>query len=128
MTDKVNLEVVTPRGRALSVVADEVTLPSVYGELGVLPGHVPLVLALRAGIASYRVGNDVHRSAVGPGFAEAGPDKVAVLTEQYAERTQIDPVVIRRDLARVQEELGKLEAVPLASTEAQGADAAAVDA
>ncbi|MGO8996077.1 MAG: ATP synthase F1 subunit epsilon [Polyangiaceae bacterium] len=100
--DKILLEIVTPKGRALSVSADEVTAPSVDGEFGVLPGHLPLLAALRTGIVSYRVGSDTKKCAVGPGFVEAGPDKVAILTDEYIEREGIDPVLVRKELHEVQ--------------------------
>ena len=105
--DKVELEIVTPKGRALSVQADEVTAPSVDGEFGVMPGHLPLLAALRTGIVSYRIGGDTKRVAVGAGFAEAGPNKVAILTDEYIEREQIDPVVVRKELADVQAQIAK---------------------
>ena len=47
MADKIELEIVTPKGRALAESVDEVTAPSVQGEFGVLPGHLPMVAALR---------------------------------------------------------------------------------
>src|SRR5580658_4944246 len=100
--DKIQLEIVTPKGRALSVSADEVTAPSVDGEFGVLPGHLPLLAALRTGIVSYRIGSDTKKCAVGPGFVEAGPDKVAILTDEYIEREGIDPVVVRKELHEVE--------------------------
>ena len=71
MADKIQLEIVTPRGRALSAMVDEVTAPSVAGEFGVLPGHLPLLAALRTGIVTYRQGAETKRCAVGGGFAEA---------------------------------------------------------
>ena len=37
--DKIDLEIVTPKGKALSVTVDEVTAPSVQGEFGILPGY-----------------------------------------------------------------------------------------
>jgi len=49
MADQILLEIVTPRGRALSVSVDEVTAPSVHGEFGVLPGHLPLLAACAPG-------------------------------------------------------------------------------
>ena len=106
--DKLALEIVTPKGKALSVTVDEVTAPSVQGEFGVLPGHVPLVASLRTGIVTYRQGTESKRVAVGAGFVEAGHDKVVILSEEYAERQQIDPVVVRKDLAEVQVKLEKV--------------------
>ena len=52
------------------------------------------------------------RVAVGAGFAEAGPDKLVILTDEYTDRERIDPVVVRKELAEVQQELQKLEGVP----------------
>jgi F-type H+-transporting ATPase subunit epsilon len=126
--DKIQLDIVTPRGRALTATVDEVTAPSVEGEFGVLPGHLPLLAALRTGIVSYRQGSETKRCAVGAGFAEAGPDKLVILTDEYTERAQIDPVIVRRDLAEVERQLAKLEGVPIVAAEAKGGDAAAIDA
>jgi len=128
MSDKIALEIVTPRGRALAASVDEVTAPSVQGEFGVLPGHLPLLAALRTGIVTYREGHETKRVAVGPGFAEAGPDRLVILTDEYTDRDRIDPVVVRKDLAEVQAQLQKLEGVPIVAPEARGAEAAQVDA
>jgi hypothetical protein len=84
--------------------------------------------ALRTGLVTYRVGSETKRCAVGPGFAEAGPDKLVILTDEFTERAQIDPVVVRRDLAEVQQKLAKLEGVPLVAPESAGADRAAAEA
>jgi F-type H+-transporting ATPase subunit epsilon len=112
--DKIELEIVTPKGRALSASVDEVTAPSVQGEFGVLPGHLPVVAALRTGIVTYRQGSEQKRVAVGAGaggFAEAGQNKLLILAEEYAERQQIDPVVVRKELAEVQAKLEKILAI-----------------
>lgn len=125
------LEIVTPRGRALQAQVDEVTAPSVSGQFGVLPGHLPLLAALRTGIVTYRQGSESKRCAIGPGFAEAGPDKLVILADHYIERDQIDPVIVRKDLADVQQELQKIEGVPIVAAAVvpeNGADAKAAEA
>jgi len=116
-SDKIQLEIVTPRGRALDVSADEVTAPSVSGEFGVMPGHLPLLAALRTGIVTYRQGTETKKCAVGPGFAEAGPNKVSILTDEFIERDHIDPVVVRKELAEVQAEIAKKEQKPVDTTD-----------
>jgi F-type H+-transporting ATPase subunit epsilon len=126
MGDSIRLEIVTPRGRALTANVDEVTAPSVEGEFGVLPGHLPLLAALRAGIVTYRQGGETKRCAVGTGFAEAGPDKLVVLTSEYAEPEKVDPVLVRRELGEVQGQLAKIEGIPIAAADAKGVDAGAV--
>src|SRR5271168_3961467 len=112
MGDSIRLEIVTPRGRALTANVDEVTAPSVEGEFGVLPGHLPLLAALQTGLVSYRNGQDVKRCAVGRGFAEAGPDKLVILTDRYIEREQIDPVLVRKELSEVQQKIVQAESNP----------------
>jgi F-type H+-transporting ATPase subunit epsilon len=106
--NKIALEIVTPKGRALSKLVDEVTAPSVDGDFGVMPGHLPLLAALRTGIVTYREGgSDPKRCAVGAGFAEAGANKLLILTDDYTEREQIDPVIVRKELAEVQKQIEK---------------------
>lgn len=109
MADKIHLEIVTPRGPALRADVDEVTAPGAAGEFGVLPGHLPLLAALRTGLVSYRQGGETKRCAVGSGFAEADTGKLVILTDHYVERAQIDPVVVRKELAEVQAEIAKAE-------------------
>jgi len=110
-SDRIALEIVTPKGTALKLEVDEVTAPSVAGEFGVLPGHLPLLAALQTGIVTYRLGTDVKKCAVGRGFAEAGPDQVVILTDRFIEREQIDPVLVRKDLAEIQLKMAQAEAV-----------------
>jgi F-type H+-transporting ATPase subunit epsilon len=108
MDGKIDLEIVTPKGRALAAQVDEVTAPGADGEFGVMPGHLPLLAAVRTGIVTYKVGADQKRCAVGNGFAEAGADKLVILTDEYTEREQIDPVLVRKELGEVQKELDGL--------------------
>jgi F-type H+-transporting ATPase subunit epsilon len=108
--DKILLEIVTPKGRALSEIVDEVTAPAQDGEFGVLPGHLPMLAGLRTGIVSYRQGSgEPKKCAVGAGFVEAGANKVLILTDEYIVRSGVDPVIVRSALADVQSEIQKTE-------------------
>lgn len=108
--NKILLEIVTPKGRALSAVCDEVTAPSSNGEFGVLPGHLPVLSSVRTGIVSYRTGGETKRCAVGTGFVEAGANKLLLLADDFTERDAIDPVIVRKQLADTQAEIAKMEA------------------
>src|SRR5665213_3996312 len=101
----IDLEIVTPKGRALKKSVEEMRAPSVEGEFGVLPGHLPLLAALRTGIVTYREAGADHKCAVGTGFAEVGPvkdekgadtgdTKLVILTDEFTERDSIDPVIV----------------------------------
>ena len=92
---KVTLEIVTPQGLALKEDVDDVAAPSVSGEFGVLPGHLPLLAALRTGIVTYHKGGEEKKLAVADGFVEVKDDRALLLTDKIATRDQIDPVKVR---------------------------------
>ncbi len=106
----IHLEVVTRSGVALRTAVDEVQAPSVHGEFGVLPGHLPLLAALRSGILTWRGNGTTARAVIGPGFAEAGPDKVLVLTEHFVPEDDIDPAATKKSLEDARAKLEKLDA------------------
>lgn len=127
MEGKIDLEIVTPKGRALHVQVDEVTAPSVQGEFGVLPGHLPVVSALRTGLVTYRQGNESKKVAVAQGFAEAGQNKLLILAEDYADREHIDPVVVRKELSEVEAKLDKVLSVIDTTPETEAEKKALID-
>ena len=109
MADRIHLEIVTPKGRALDVSADEVTAPGESGEFGVLPGHMPMLAALRTGTVSWRTGSETQKCAISGGFAEAGSDKLLILTEDYVVPSGVNPVEVRKSMTELDGELAKVD-------------------
>jgi F-type H+-transporting ATPase subunit epsilon len=109
MDGTIHLEVVTPDGVKLAADVSEFTAPSVDGEFGVLPGHVPLMAALTTGIVTYILEGEKHAVAVGPGFAEVSEDKAILITNRFIKKADIDPVVVRLDLKEADEALDKFD-------------------
>jgi F-type H+-transporting ATPase subunit epsilon len=105
--EHLTLEVATPTGLKLRTEAESVSAPSVQGEFGVLPNHLPLLAALRCGLLKYVVSGKNHVAAIGPGFVEAEPTKVEVLTDLFALPADIDVDQAKSDLAEAEEELKK---------------------
>jgi F-type H+-transporting ATPase subunit epsilon len=105
LPSSLKLEIATPLGMALSVQTDSVQVPSVEGEFGVLPGHVPLLAALKPGILTYREGGQFHQAAVGAGYAEATADHVRLISEFFLRKEQIDVEDARKDLAAAEAQL-----------------------
>jgi F-type H+-transporting ATPase subunit epsilon len=105
MADQILLEIVTPTGVALRDQVSEVTAPSVAGEFGVLPGHLPLLAALRTGIVSYRRDGQETRLAVAHGFVEVVNDKALLITEKFTRKDDVDVVRVRLRLKEVDEQL-----------------------
>lgn len=103
------LEVATPDGLALRTEAEMVTAPSVEGEFGVLPGHLPLLAATRAGLLKYRVGGKEEVAAVGPGFVEALPDRVLMLTDAFLAAASIVRAEAEKELAAAERALADLK-------------------
>ncbi len=90
MADKIQLEIVTPERIALREAVDEVTLPGLDGELGVLPDHTPLISQLKTGILSYRQGADRKQLHVSGGFVEVLSDRISVLSDVAERPEEID--------------------------------------
>jgi F-type H+-transporting ATPase subunit epsilon len=116
---KVTLEIVTPQGLALREEVDDVTAPSVSGEFGVLPGHLPLLAALRTGIVTYHKGGVEKKLAVAEGFVEVKDDRALLLTDKVATPDAVDPVRVRLELKEVDEILDHYTGTP-GSPEWQG--------
>lgn len=106
------LEIVTPDGVALTAEVHDLTAPSVEGEFGVLPGHRPLLAALKTGIVSYHVEGEAHHVAVGPGFVEVSDDRAVLLTDRFIQKADVDPVRARPELKEADEALDKYEGEP----------------
>ena len=84
------LELVTPERAVALETVDEVEIPGVDGYLGVLPGHTPLLVALKIGELWYRKGEERTYISVAFGFAEVLPDRVRVLAQVAERATDID--------------------------------------
>ncbi len=102
MADKLKLEMVTPYKRVLSEEVDELTAPGFVGELGILPGHTPLLTTLKVGELTYKKGNEVFHIAVNWGYLEVEEDTVTVLVDTAETADEID-------LARAKAALGRAE-------------------
>ncbi len=106
------LRIITPEGANPEVQAGYVVLPGADGYIGILPRHISLVLALKAGVLSYReagkdAGSEMEMVAVSGGFAEVSDDVITVLadTAEYAE--QVDVERAREALRRAEERLSR---------------------
>lgn len=103
------LEVATPKGLVLSIETTSVQAPSVQGEFGVLPGHLPIITALRCGVMSYVENGKTLHAAIDRGFAEAGPDKVVILSEAFARPEDVNVEDARAELAAAEKLLVTLK-------------------
>jgi len=83
MADKVRFDLVTPDRLLVSTEVEMVVVPGAEGDFGVLPGHTPLISALRHGtIDVHEDGKVTTRLYVGGGFAEVSEKGLTVLAEE----------------------------------------------
>jgi F-type H+-transporting ATPase subunit epsilon len=90
MADKIQLEVVTPERRVLAEPVDMVTVPGLGGELGILPGHTPLISQLQTGVLTYVQEGKSSSLHVSGGFVEVRDDHVSVLADLAELPEEID--------------------------------------
>lgn len=84
------LELVSPEKLLLSRAVDMAVLPAAEGEMGVLPGHAPMIVTLRGGvIAVTENGQVTERLYVAGGFAEVTPERCTVLADDATPVAQL---------------------------------------
>src|SRR5215469_6336577 len=100
-----HFEFVSPETVLFSGDVDQVDLPGIEGDLGVLPGHAPIVTLLRPGIVTIiREGQREPVIVVG-GFAEMGPGGLTVLADRAGSREDFDLQALADDVKDAEEDV-----------------------
>ncbi|MBI4624725.1 MAG: ATP synthase F1 subunit epsilon [Verrucomicrobia bacterium] len=99
------LEIVTPEARVYSDTIDTVVIPTVEGEVGILPGHIPLLTQVAHGELRVTKGNQTQWLAVSGGFAEVEGDRVSILAEHAITEEKIDENAVEAAMMRAEQEL-----------------------
>jgi len=106
MAGTFKFELVTPERMALSEDATQVVVPGVEGEFTVLPGHAPVISALRPGVIDVTL-PDARKTRifVKGGFAEIDADHLTVLAERALDVDTMDAGTIAAELATAEADL-----------------------
>ena len=102
------LEFVSPERMIAHEEVDELQLPGEEGFLGVLPGHTPMLVALKVGPMWYRKGTEKFYGFVGFGFAEILPDRVTILARIAEKADDIDLARAEAAKNRAEENLAQV--------------------
>src|SRR5262245_50481037 len=106
MADTFKFELVTPERMALSEDVARVVVPGVEGEFTVLPGHAPVISALRPGVIEVALPDaSKTRLFVKGGFAEVDVNYLTVLAERALPVDDMDAGVIATELETAEAEL-----------------------
>ena len=99
------LEIVTPEAKVYSDTIDSVVIPTVEGEIGILPGHIPLLTQIEHGELRVTKGAAVQWLAIGGGFAQIDGDRVRVLAEHAVTEEKIDEHAVESAMKRAEQQL-----------------------
>jgi len=95
--------VVTPEATVTEMTVDSVVVPLYDGELGILPGHAPLIGRLGFGELRMQLGGQTERLYVDGGFVQVADDVVSLLTEDAKPIADLDEAEAKTLLAEAQE-------------------------
>jgi F-type H+-transporting ATPase subunit epsilon len=90
--------VVTPEQTALETTTDFVALPLFDGEVGIAPGHSPLIGRLGYGEMRVKTGGTVSRYYVDGGFVQVADNVVSVLTNRAVPAERVDGAAAQKQL------------------------------
>ena len=106
MADTVEFELVSPTRLLMSIPVSMVVVPGVEGDIGVLPGHSPLICSVRPGVIKVTEDDKVSDEIfVAGGFCEVSPDRCTVLAEEAVPVGDIDSTEASDRLASAEQAL-----------------------
>ena len=111
--NKLQLSIVTPERLVLSEDVDQVNVPGVEGDLGILYDHAPILTTMRAGRFSYELAGEKGRESVqmivSGGYLEVTDNRVIVLAEAVEFVEDIDKERAKASLAKAEEALSNTD-------------------
>ena len=117
------LRIITPMRTAVDAEVSGVLVPSMQGEMEVLPGHADIIAAIDNGELVYReIGKEPHSIFIGGGFLQVDKELALIVTDTVLEADEIDASSVEEAVARAQETfrnqssvLSREEQTPLAA-------------
>ncbi|HXX51221.1 MAG TPA: F0F1 ATP synthase subunit epsilon [Xanthobacteraceae bacterium] len=100
-----HFEFVSPETMVFSGEVDQVDLPGSEGDLGILPGHAPLVTSLRPGVVTIIRDGQREPVVVIGGFAEVGPAGLTILADRAVARADFDLESLASDIKDAEEDV-----------------------
>lgn len=101
----IKVSVVTPDGPVYESDVEMVSTKAQSGELGILPGHIPMVAPLQIGSVRLKNGGKTEYVAVSGGLLEVRPDQVSILAQSAEVSDSIDVKRALRAKERAEERL-----------------------
>jgi F-type H+-transporting ATPase subunit epsilon len=104
------LEFVSPEKLLLSRPVEMAVLPAAEGEMGVLPGHAPMIVALRGGVITVHEGGQAtERLYVAGGFAEVTPTRLTILADEATPVSELSKADAGQRIAEAEKALAEAQ-------------------
>ena len=103
MSEKFTVEIITPDNSIFKAEADEVTIPSYEGEMGILKDHISLITFLRPGIIFIK--NQEKKFYVEEGTVEFTNNNLLILTSTARDLTKLNQSFIEDLINQAENEL-----------------------
>lgn len=110
-----HFDLVSPEKIAFSGEVEQVDIPGVEGDLGVMAGHAPLVASIRPGIMTVTVGGKHEKIIVLGGLAEISEKGLTVLADTATSVAELDAAAFADKIAQMEEDLKEKEGSVLGS-------------
>jgi len=104
-----HFDLVSPEKLAFSGEVDQVDIPGVEGDFGVLAGHAPVVAAIRPGILTVTTGGKHEKVIVLGGIAEVSEKGLTVLADVATSLDELDRAQFAETIAEMEESLKEHE-------------------
>lgn len=104
-----HFDLVSPEKLAFSGEVDQVDIPGVEGDFGVLAGHAPVVAAIRPGILTVTTGGKHEKVIVLGGIAEVSERGLTVLADVATSLAELDRAQFAETIAEMEESLKEHE-------------------
>jgi len=90
MAPKTRLRIITPARQIFDKEVDSISIRTPYGELGILPGHAPMVCLLVDSMVDIKDGSHLIKASVMSGFAEISQNLVVIVSDVAEWPDEID--------------------------------------
>jgi F-type H+-transporting ATPase subunit epsilon len=104
-----HFDLVSPEKLAFSGEVDQVDVPGLEGDFGVLAGHAPVVAAVRPGILTIISSGTRQKMIVLGGLAEMSEKGLTVLADVATSIEELDRVRFAATIAEMEEKLAEKE-------------------
>ncbi|SFO03269.1 ATP synthase F1 subcomplex epsilon subunit [Bradyrhizobium sp. Ghvi] len=104
-----HFDLVSPEKLAFSGEVDQVDVPGVEGDFGVLAGHAPVVAAIRPGILTVTTGGKHEKIIVLGGLAEVSEKGLTVLADVATSLAELDRAQFAETISEMEENLKEHE-------------------